>query len=117
MKVHSVIDIITNSSTEIFVSAYCTKAMEKLLKKLGSNAKVVIEDDPAWVRTTTCVYEWKKKNGKTELTLEEYLRKDQEDTYKNNWSKTAYLVLESGEKIDLKDVFEGTFNIDAEYNG
>lgn len=114
MKVHSVIDIITNSSTEIFVSAYSTKAIEKLLEKLGSNAKVTIEDDPQWVDNLTGSYGYYKKNGKTELTLEEFLQKHRNT---DEHVTTAYLVLESGEKIDLKDVFEGTFNIDAEYNG
>lgn len=114
MKVHSVIDIITNSSTEIFVSVHSTKPIEELLNKLGVVAKVVVEDDPQWIRDVLVSYRWNKKNGRTELTEEEYIQKSK--AYEDHVD-TVYLVLENGERVDLKAIFEDAFEIEAKYNG
>lgn len=124
MKLHSVCDLITNSSTVIFVQAVDKTPIEEFFEKLGAKVTVEYGDDPSWIEDRKYDYDdeyWdieEQKVSDNAPTFESYL----EDVRQNGWdyeydsSKTIVVTLESGEKVDLKSLFQSAFEIDSTYN-
>jgi len=111
MKVHSVIDIITNSSTEIFIEPYSVAPIVELFEKVGAKVvSVVIEDSKEWLETQTKIY------GHTG-NFEEFLKRKKEEMAKygnDTGYQTIYVVLENGERVNIKKYFEDAFEIYSE---
>jgi hypothetical protein len=122
MKTHSVSDIITNSSAMIFVQAKNKTPIEEFFEKLGVKVTVEFGDDVNWLEDRRYDYEgeyWddEEQNVSADApSFESYLENYEDDGYDYDDSKTIVATLESGEKVDLKNLFQSAFEIEATHN-
>jgi hypothetical protein len=122
MKTHSVSDIITNSSAMIFVQAKNKTPIEEFFEKLGTKVTVEYVNDPGWIDSIRVNYEdeyWddEEQNVSADApSFESYLENYEDDGYDYDDSKTIVATLESGEKVDLKNLFQSAFEIEATHN-
>jgi hypothetical protein len=122
MKTHSVSDIITNSSTMIFVQAKNKTPIEEFFEKLGVKVTVEFGDDVNWLEGRRYDYEdeyWddEEQNVSADApSFESYLENYEDDGYDYDDSKTIVATLESGEKVDLKNLFQSAFEINSTFN-
>lgn len=121
MKAHSVSDIITNSSTMIFVQAKNKTPIEEFFEKLGVKVTVEFGDDAGWLEERKESYEDEYYDGdqpngmmSDAPSFERYLEDYRDDNYPSD--KTIFITLESGEKVDLKDLVKKAFEINSTYN-
>jgi hypothetical protein len=122
MKTHSVSDIITNSSAMIFVQAKNKTPIEEFFEKLGVKVTVEFGDDVNWLEDRRYDYEgeyWddEEQNVSADApSFESYLENYEDDGYDYDDSKTIVATLESGEKVDLKNLFQSAFEINSTFN-
>jgi hypothetical protein len=122
MKTHSVSDIITNSSAMIFVQAKNKTPIEEFFEKLGVKVTVEFGDDVNWLEDRRYDYEgeyWddEEQNVSADApSFESYLENYEDDGYDYDDSKTIVVTLESGEKVDLKNLFQSAFEINSTFN-
>jgi len=108
IPVHSIIDVITNSSTEIYVnpasntSKVIKEFIDGILKSAGSDKKC------------NDLFEIKIKKELNEDTGEPY--EDGYDDYDTHESVTL-VSKDDGKEINMKSLVYNMFNIEGSYNG
>jgi hypothetical protein len=120
MKFHSFVDVVTNSSTVIFVNASTAKPIKDFIEQIGAEVEdVVLEDCPDWLDSIRDEYEddyWDMDTdaiSKDAPPFDEWKEKHRENYFGFNEDKTIVVILKDGTRIDMKHVFEHAFEIDG----